>query len=176
MRRAWRGAGFALWGCVSVRAGDVPVDPGVDDPSCDGRLLASAEDLSATASLVSLGYAAAFGVPDGVAVDALTSVVRSDAEWSSLVATLETDAGLTPNFERDAVFVHGWVDGGCEPAFTYTSHAWDAGGIVRVRGLQAGVDGGCDAYFPVVDVVVLPDVAGRDLGWCLFEAPHDSGL
>ena len=174
--RMWALA-LGAWACGPNDLVDGSDTSTVDDvATCDGRALSDAVDQTASAALVSLGYAAPVGVPEGVDVDALTGVITSEADWTALVATLGTDAGLSPDLGSDAVFVHGWVDGGCEPAFTYTAHDWEDGAVVRVRGLQDGVDGGCDAYFPVLDLVVLPGVVGADLGWCLFDAPRDTGL
>jgi hypothetical protein len=137
---------------------------------CDGRALSEASDLTTTAQLVALGYAGVASVPSGVDPGALTGVVTTDAAWGELIDTLQTDAALSPDFGADAVFVHGWVDGGCEPAFAYTVHGWDAGRTIRARGVQDGVDEGCDAYFPTLALLLVPGAAGADLGWCLVEA------
>jgi|GEM_PF-3491581 len=94
-------------------------------------------------------------------------VVTDPTAWDTLVARLNTTVSLAPDFSSDAVFVHPWSDGGCEPMFEYDAIGWSD--AVRVRAWQAGEDAGCDAYFPNVDLILVDLGGATNLGFCFNE-------
>lgn len=129
---------------------------------CDGNDPGEGEEVSL--QLAALGYGS-FNMDDtGGGWSEGTEILTEEVDWAAYTAQLGDDGGLTPDFATDVVFVHRWGDGGCEPSYQYV--AWRWGEVVRVRGFQDGKDGGCDAYFPQTDLVLLPGTAGADLDWC----------
>ena len=165
MRRSFVLA-LGLASCTELDISDIE-DTGGSPPSeiCDGRPIADAEALTDGVTLSQRDN-------PGVTPPTAPEVVSTDAAWTDWVAALGTDLGWTPDFSADVVFVHGWVDGGCEPAFDYAVWRFPDG-RVRARAVQDGVDGGCDAYFPNLTLIWVRGVAGTDVGWCVVDAPRE---
>lgn len=90
-------------------------------------------------------------------------ILEDTAAWDQLVAEVGTDGGLSPEFGNESIYIHFWVDGGCDVPYTYTAWAWDD--VQRVLAWQE-VDGDCDAWFPTLDLVSVPRGVSADRAWC----------
>ncbi|MCP4808218.1 MAG: hypothetical protein GY913_30825 [Proteobacteria bacterium] len=95
----------------------------------------------------------------GYVRDGEQAVIETANEYSALLdgGGDTGDAGLDDapdvDFDSDVVFTNWWVDGGCEDGPTYT--AWVLDGTLFAH-VEMGKDGGCDAYFPQLDILVAP--------------------
>ncbi len=84
-------------------------------------------------------------------------------------AATTTSGGPTPggaptgiDFGSQVLFAHPWVDGGCEDPPTYAVCVVDAAmSAVSARGL----DGGCDAFFPNLDLLLVDRGAASSFAW-----------
>ncbi len=98
-------------------------------------------------------------------------VLTDDASWQTF---LELPGGTTysygytsgtwptVDFTTHVVFVNFWADGGCEDKPTYAFCLSDD----SVTGVYApGKDDGCDAYFPQVDLLVVPRSEAQTFQW-----------
>jgi len=151
---------IALMGCLPTDSGDDSKAVVAITQTCDGRPVDDATVLSH--QLASLGYSE-FG--DGFEFDENAHEVVTEAtRWEALVEAWGDDGGLSPDFDSDVVFVHPWVDGGCEPVFEYLLLDYD--GSVRLYAWQQGRDGGCEAWFPQLDLILASGVAGQDAAFC----------
>ncbi len=90
-------------------------------------------------------------------------VVEDSVTWDQLVAGIGVDPTDGVDFATQAVFVNPWIDGGCAEPVEY--EGWRQDGQLRLRAI-AGEDGGCEAYFQMLDLLVAEREEATDLAWC----------
>lgn len=125
---------------------------------CEGRAPSGATEQQH--QLFILGYS---DFDDG-GVDGWAPTVVTDADaWDAAVSAIGSDPTGGVDLDTQVVFLHPWVDGGCQDPFTY--EAWLLAGVLRLRTFP-GDDDGCDAYFPQLDVVVVERGGAADVDFC----------
>ena len=97
-----------------------------------------------------------------------TTVIETRNEYDALLAD-EGDTGFGSlgeapdvDFDTHVVFTRWWVDGGCQDKPTYTG--WVLDGTLSVH-VDPGRDGGCEAWFPQLDVLVAPISGATAFTW-----------
>ncbi len=126
---------------------------------CEGRVPSEATELEL--QLFNLGYGEFDGDTGGGFGD--REVIEDASDWEAHIAAMGVDPTGGVDFDTHAVFLNEWVDGGCSEPYEYEAYALDD--ELRVRAI-AGEDGGCDAYFPELDVVVVERGGATDLSFC----------
>ena len=124
---------------------------------CEGNPPRDAEELEH--QLQSLGYGefgdSGFGQPD-------SAILQDQESWESYAAEGGIQASeLSVDFSSELVFVNSWVDGGCD-SISYTA-------LLQVSSLRLRREettGGCDAFFPQLDFVVVEHRGATDVDFC----------
>ncbi len=129
---------------------------------CEGRAPSDATEVEL--QLYALGYGE---YEDNTSWAQQRRVVEDRGTWDELVAAIGVEPTDGVDFTSQAAFVNPWVDGGCSEPFDYEGWAQDP--QLRVRAVP-GEDGGCEAYFPMLDVLVAPRDDTTDLAWCEDDA------
>jgi len=112
--------------------------------------------------LVQLGYAMMDNeqavLADQVAYDAWL------VELGESMGSSYTSSGTAPDidFTESVGFANFWVDGGCEDPPTYAA-CEDGSTIISFN--EPGFDDGCDAFFPQVDLLIVPRGSATDFEW-----------
>ncbi|MCB9676409.1 MAG: hypothetical protein H6737_14900 [Alphaproteobacteria bacterium] len=100
---------------------------------------------------------------DDAAPEQPTQVFTEAAAWDAFVLAWSVELPEPVDLDTEVVFMHPWVDGGCDEPPQYS--AWRDGDQLRFHRLDA-IAGGCEAYFPRLDLVVAARDGATDFDWC----------
>ncbi len=115
-----------------------------------------------TIELTALGYAIVDQGQNVFTDQAALDAYLQDASTSSGVTDDPSSTVPPVDFTTSVVFTNWWADGGCEEAPTYA--ACLEGDAIEAF-YEPGLDDGCDAYFPIIDVLVVPRETATTFSW-----------
>ena len=132
--------------------------------TCDG--FEPRDGIPVEVMLTTLGYGDfdMGGEDDGGDWSEGVDIIESAEAWAAVEATYGIAGTISPDFSTEVVFVHRWADGGCDPEFEYYAWVWED--ALRLRMYQEPQKHGCDAYFPMLGLAVVPREDAVDFGVC----------
>jgi hypothetical protein len=122
---------------------------------CEGRIPSEAEVIQHGLERLESGFR------DSGSGEPSSEVLADQDSLDSYLAEIGADSSPSVDFSAEVAFAHYWIDGGCDE-LTYTAVSID--GHLRLR--RETVTGGCEAYMPTLDFVVVPHGGAEDIDFC----------
>ncbi len=122
---------------------------------CEGKIPREAEVIEHRQETLDPGFR------DSGGSEPTSQVLVDQDVLDSYLSEIGSDSSPDVDFSGEVAFAHYWIDGGCDD-LTYTAVSMD--GQLRLR--RETVTGGCEAYMPTLDFVVVEHGGADDIDFC----------